>query len=88
MLESIISKKRSNKKKDVIVFGAHTDDFEVGCSGTIIKYLDYINLKIYVMSDRNEDGKLRNLKEKDKSFKVLGLDKIPCTVYDLSLIHI
>jgi len=83
MLESIISKKRSNKKKDVIVFGAHPDDFEVGCSGTILKYLDSINLKIYVMSDRYEDGKLRNLKEKDKSFKVLGLDKIPCTVYDI-----
>ena len=83
MLESIISKKRSNKKKDVVVFGAHPDDFEVGCSGTILKYLDSINLKIYVMSDRYEDGKLRNLKEKDKSLKVLGLDKIPCTVYDI-----
>jgi len=83
MLESIISKKRSNKKKDVVVFGAHPDDFEVGCSGTILKYLDSINLKIYVMSDRYEDGKMRNLKEKDKSLKVLGLDKIPCTVYDI-----
>ncbi|HWA07066.1 MAG TPA: PIG-L deacetylase family protein [Ignavibacteria bacterium] len=83
MIDSIISSGRKNKKKNVVVFGAHPDDFEVGCSGTILKYLDTINLRIYVMSDRYEDGKLRNLKEKDKSFKILGLDKIPCTVYDI-----
>lgn len=83
MIDSIISTNKKNKKKNVVVFGAHPDDFEVGCSGTILKYLDTINLKIYVMSDRYEDGKLRNLKEKDKSFKILGLDKIPCTVYDI-----
>lgn len=83
MIDSIISSNRKNKKKNVVVFGAHPDDFEVGCSGTILKYLDTINLRIYVMSDRYEDGKLRNLREKDKSFKILGLDKIPCTVYDI-----
>ncbi len=83
MIDSIISTNKKSKKKNVVVFGAHPDDFEVGCSGTILKYLDTINLKIYVMSDRYEDGKLRNLKEKDKSFKILGLDKIPCTVYDI-----
>lgn len=83
MIDSIISKRKPGKKKNVVVFGAHPDDFEVGCSGTILKYLDTINLKIYVMSDRYEDGKLRNLKEKDKSFRILGLDKVPCTVYDI-----
>ncbi|HMQ79589.1 MAG TPA: PIG-L family deacetylase [Ignavibacteria bacterium] len=83
MIDSIISSNRKNRKKNVVVFGAHPDDFEVGCSGTILKYLDTINLKIYVMSDRYEDGKLRNLREKDKSFRILGLDKIPCTVYDI-----
>lgn len=83
MIDSIISSGKKNKKKNVVVFGAHPDDFEVGCSGTILKYIDTINLKIYVMSDRYEDGKLRNLKEKEKSFKILGLDKIPCTVYDI-----
>lgn len=84
MIDSIISSRKKNgAKKNVIVFGAHPDDFEVGCSGTILKYLDSINLKIFVMSDRYEDGKLRNLKEKDKSLKILGLDKIQCTVYDI-----
>ena len=73
----------SPKKKNVVVFGAHPDDFEVGCSGTILKYLKDINLKIYVMSDRYEDGKTRDLREKDKSFKVLGLTKIPLKIYDI-----
>lgn len=82
MTEHILSNKNS-KKQNVIVFGAHPDDFEVGCAGTILKYLKNINLKIYVMSDRYEDGKLRNLKEKDKSFKVLGIDKIPFKIFDL-----
>ena len=74
---------KTKKKKNVIIFGAHPDDFEVGCSGTILKYLKDINLKIYVMSDRYEDGKLRNLSEKDKSFKVLGLEKIHCEIFDI-----
>ncbi len=84
MIDSIIStSKKSKVKKNVIVFGAHPDDFEVGCSGTILKYIDSINLKIVVMSDRYEDGKLRNLKEKDKSMKILGMDKIPFKIYDI-----
>ena|SRR5205085_1637878 len=82
MIENIFSNK-TKKKKNVIIFGAHPDDFEVGCSGTILKYLKDINLKIYVMSDRYEDGKLRNLSEKDKSFKVLGLEKIHCEIFDI-----
>ncbi len=84
MIESILSSsKKKNSKKNVIVFGAHPDDFEVGCAGTILKYLKDINLKIFVMSDRYEDGKMRNLKEKDKSLKILGLDKVPCKVFDI-----
>ncbi|MBE2217705.1 MAG: PIG-L family deacetylase [Ignavibacteria bacterium] len=84
MIESILSSsKKKNFKKNVIVFGAHPDDFEVGCAGTILKYLKDINLKIFVMSDRYEDGKMRNLKEKDKSLKILGLDKVPCKVFDI-----
>jgi LmbE family N-acetylglucosaminyl deacetylase len=80
MTENIIL---SVKKKNVVVFGAHPDDFEVGCSGTILKYLKDINLRIYVMSDRYEDGKTRDLREKDKSLKILGLTKIPFKIYDI-----
>lgn len=74
---------KSKKKKNVVVFGAHPDDFEVGCSGTILKYIKDINLRIFVMSDRYEDGKMRNLSDQEKSFKILGLSKIPVKVYDI-----
>ncbi len=74
---------KSKKKKNVVVLGAHPDDFEVGCAGTIIKYLNNINLRIYVMSDRYEDGKMRDLNDQKKSFKILGLEKIPVKVFDI-----
>ncbi len=73
----------TKKKKNVVVFGAHPDDFEVGCAGTILKYINDINLKIFVMSDRYEDGKMRNLNDQKKSFKILGIDKIPVRVYNV-----
>lgn len=84
MVENIISRhSKKSKKKNVVIFGAHPDDFEVGCSGTILKYQSEINLRIYVMSDRYEDGKMRNLKEKDRSMQILGLDKIPFQIFDI-----
>jgi LmbE family N-acetylglucosaminyl deacetylase len=83
MTEYIFSSKDKKKKKNVVVFGAHPDDFEVGCSGTILKYLKNINLRIFVMSDRYEDGNMRDLNDQKKSFKILGLQKIPVTVYDV-----
>lgn len=73
----------SNERKNVVVFGAHPDDFEVGCSGTILKYLDKINLRIYVMSDRYEDGNMRDLNDQKKSFEILGISDIPVKVYDI-----
>jgi N-acetylglucosamine malate deacetylase 1 len=83
MTEHILARNRSDKKKTVLVFGAHPDDFEVGCAGTILKYLNDINLYIYIMSDRYEDGKKRNLNDLKKSFKILGLEKIPVKIYNV-----
>lgn len=84
MTEYILSKNRKSKaKKNVVVFGAHPDDFEIGCSGTVLKYLNDINLSIYIMSDRYEDGKMRDVNEQKKSFKILGLEKIPVKIYDI-----
>lgn len=84
MTESIFSRKPKNsRKKNVVVFGAHPDDFEVGCAGTILKYIKDINLRIFVMSDRYEDGKMRDLNDQKKSLKILGLEKIPVQVYDI-----
>ncbi|MCI0450654.1 MAG: PIG-L family deacetylase [Chlorobi bacterium] len=84
MTENILSSvSDKGKKRNVIIFGAHPDDFEVGCSGTILKYFKQINLKIYILSDRYEDGKTRNLKEIDKSFKILGFQKVPFEIFDI-----
>lgn len=84
MTEFILKRnQRNNKKKNVLVFGAHPDDFEVGCAGTILKYLKDINLYIHIMSDRYEDGKGRDLNDQKKSFKILGLEHIPVTIYDI-----
>ncbi|MFI5212024.1 MAG: PIG-L deacetylase family protein [Ignavibacteria bacterium] len=84
MIDSIISLQNgAARKKNVVVFGAHPDDFEVGCSGTLLKYLKQINLRIIIMSDRYEDGKMRDLKEMDRSMRILGMDKFPAKVYDI-----
>jgi LmbE family N-acetylglucosaminyl deacetylase len=83
MTEFIFTNTKKNKKKNVIVFGAHPDDFEVGCAGTILKYMKNINLKIYVMSDRYEDGNTRDLNDQSKSFKILGLENVPVKVFDI-----
>jgi LmbE family N-acetylglucosaminyl deacetylase len=61
MTDKLFSSK--GKKQNVVVFGAHPDDFEVGCAGTIMKYHKNINIRIFVMSDRYEDGNLRNLND-------------------------
>ena len=83
MTEHILARNPLDKKKTVLVFGAHPDDFEVGCAGTILKYLNDINLYIYIMSDRYEDGKKRNLNDLKKSFKILGLEKIPVKIFNV-----
>jgi LmbE family N-acetylglucosaminyl deacetylase len=84
MTESIFSERGEyKKKKNVVVFGAHPDDFEVGCAGTILKYLKNINLRIFVMSDRYEDGKMRDLNDQKRSLKILGLNNIPVRVFDV-----
>lgn len=84
MTEHILTHNNKGKpKKNILVFGAHPDDFEVGCAGTILKYFKDINLKIYVMSDRYEDGKMRDLNDQKKSFNILGFDKVPVKVFDI-----
>jgi len=35
-----LDKEKINKKVDILVFGAHPDDIELACSGTILKHLE------------------------------------------------
>jgi len=64
-------------KLDILVFGAHPDDVELGCSGTIIKHLKN-GLKIGVIDlSRGELGTRGTLETRNqetiKSTKVLGV---------------
>jgi len=35
-----LDKEKINTKVDILVFGAHPDDIELACSGTILKHLE------------------------------------------------
>ena len=64
-------------KLDILVFGAHPDDVELGCSGTIIKHLKN-GLKIGVIDlSRGELGTRGTLETRNQetlqSTKVLGV---------------
>ena len=61
---------------NILIVGAHYDDFEIGCGGTIYKYLQKEDVNLYVAitsSDefRTGDPSIRYV-EQCNSFKVLG----------------
>ena len=64
-------------KLDILVFGAHPDDVELGCSGTIIKHLKN-GLKIGIIDLTRGDLSTRGTvntrnQETIKSTKILGV---------------
>jgi LmbE family N-acetylglucosaminyl deacetylase len=71
------------KNIKVLVVGAHPDDFEIGCAGTLLKYKDNIDLKIAVFSDRMDTGEMRSINELDDSIEILGFDRKAVDVYDI-----
>ena len=64
-------------KLDILAFGAHPDDVELGCGGTIIKHIEN-NLKVGIIDLTTGDlgtrgnAKIR-LEEADAASKVMGL---------------
>jgi len=62
------------EKIDILIFGAHPDDVELGCSGTIMKHLD-LGYKIGIIDlTKGELGTRGDEKiRKDESQKVLSL---------------
>ena len=62
------------EKIDILIFGAHPDDVELGCSGTIMKHLD-LGYKIGIIDlTKGELGTRGNEKiRKDESQKALSL---------------
>lgn len=68
--------KTTDQKVDILAFGVHPDDVELGCSGTIMKHIDQGKTVGIVDFTRGElgsrgDGLLR-LKEAEDARKVLG----------------
>ena len=65
------------KKLDILVFGAHPDDVELGCGGTIIKHIG-MGFKVGIIDlTRGELGTRGNKEtrdqETDNANKILGV---------------
>lgn len=67
----------------ILVLGAHPDDFEIGCGGTLIKYMSHIDINVAVFSDRMDTGEKRNLQELSDANKVLNIPKNCVRVFDI-----
>ena len=65
------------KKLDILVFGAHPDDVELGCAGTIMLHLD-LGFSVGIIDlTRGELGTRGNAelrdKESDKASSLMGI---------------
>ena len=65
------------KQADILAFGAHPDDVEIGCGGTVAKLTDAGKRVVVVDLTRGELGTRGNinirLKEAQRASEILGL---------------
>jgi LmbE family N-acetylglucosaminyl deacetylase len=63
-------------KDTILVVGAHPDDIELGCGGTIAKNIAIGNsVHVLVMTNGESGGHAKNMEECMKSLKKLGVPK-------------
>jgi len=65
-------------KMNILAIGAHPDDIEVGCGGTLAKYSEKgHNVYLYIATDGGAggDGKTR-IREQQSSAKILGVKEL------------
>ncbi|MHB1126367.1 MAG: PIG-L deacetylase family protein [Bacillota bacterium] len=62
----------------ILMVGAHPDDIELGCGGTIARLVNRSQIRCLVLSDRMESGNPRDLQEMYASLGMLGIigDKV------------
>lgn len=57
----------------ILMIGAHPDDIELGCGGTLVKLCTGSDIRCLVLSDRMDTGSPRNVREMYGSLEVLGI---------------
>ncbi|RKY60773.1 MAG: PIG-L family deacetylase [Candidatus Neomarinimicrobiota bacterium] len=66
------------KKMNILAIGAHPDDIEIGCGGTLAKYASYgHNIYLFIATDGNAGGigKVRKV-EQEKAAGILKVKKL------------
>lgn len=66
------------EKKVILAIGAHPDDIEIGCGGTLKKHIQKGDDVYYVIAtngERGGDGKVRR-EEAEESAKLMGIEDI------------
>jgi len=66
--------------KRILAIGAHYDDIEIGCAGTILKHIQNGD-KVYFAITHTDEFRSGNIKtrllEQDKSLKLIGISYLP-----------
>lgn len=66
--------------KTILAIGAHFDDIELGCSGTLYKHIQNGD-QVYIAITHSDEFRTGNIhtriSEQDKSLKLLGIPKLP-----------
>ncbi|MFO8048564.1 MAG: PIG-L family deacetylase [Desulfosudaceae bacterium] len=67
-----------DKKMNILAIGAHPDDIEIGCGGSLIKYSDKgHNIFLMLMTQGEEGGQPQTRKaEQEKAAALLGVQEI------------
>jgi len=63
---------------NILAIGAHPDDIEIGCSGTLCKYaLASHNVSLFVLTDGSFGGNAEiRRKEQEQSAKIMGVQQL------------
>ncbi|MFH1985696.1 MAG: PIG-L deacetylase family protein [Pseudomonadota bacterium] len=65
-------------KINILAIGAHPDDIEIGCGGTIIKYADQgHSVSLLIMTGGGQGGNAETrMREQEHSRQIMGMEKV------------